>query len=158
VTESVAPYREERRVRIGRASGTGHAIGYGGFTMVELSASLAVVALVLLMGAPSLANLLARTRLDGATSALVNHMSFARAQAVSQGVQVSLCSSADGRTCSGDLDWRSGWIVFCGPPGEAGSIGANDLIRVAGAAGEGVHLRASRASFGYRPDGSLTVR
>lgn len=158
MTEAVAPYMDECRVRMGRASGTAQAVGYGGFTMVELSASLAVVALLLMMGAPSLANLLARTRLDSAASALVNHMGFARAQAVSQGVQVSLCSSSDGRTCSGDLDWRSGWIVFYGPPGEAGSIGANDLITVAGAASEGVHLRASRASFGYRPDGTLTVR
>jgi type IV fimbrial biogenesis protein FimT len=130
----------------------------GGFSLIELLTALAVVGLVLLLAVPSFSGLLANTRLEGAAQTLVTHMAFARAEAVSRGIPVSMCSSSDGRTCSGGLDWRSGWIVFLGSAAADGKVHASGLLRVQDAAGEGVHLWASRASFSYLPDGTVDVR
>jgi type IV fimbrial biogenesis protein FimT len=127
----------------------------GGFGLIELATTTAVAAVVLALAVPSLGGLLANTRLEGAAQALVTHMAFARTQAVSRGVPVSMCSSSDGRTCSGDLDWRSGWLVFLGAAPADGEVGAADVMRVGAAAGEGVHLKASHAAFTYLSDGSL---
>lgn len=129
-----------------------------GFSLIELLTTLAVVGVVLLLAVPSLSGLLADTRLEGAAKVLVSHMAFARAEAVSRGIRVSMCSSSDGRTCSGGLDWRSGWIVFLGSAASEGEIPASSLLRVQDAAGEGVHLWASRAHFSYLPDGTIDVQ
>jgi type IV fimbrial biogenesis protein FimT len=129
-----------------------------GFSLIELLTTLAVVGVVLLLAVPSFSGLLANTRLEGAAQTLVSHMAFARAEAVSRGMRVSMCSSSDGRTCSGRLDWRSGWIVFLGSAAADGKVEASDRIRVQDAAGEGVHLWASRACFSYLPDGTVDVQ
>lgn len=129
-----------------------------GFSLIELLTTLAVVGVVLLLAVPSLSGLLADTRLEGAAKILISHMAFARAEAVSRGFRVSMCSSSDGRTCSGGLDWRSGWIVFLGSAAADGKVQASCLLRVQDAAGQGVHLRASRASFSYLPDGTIDVK
>lgn len=133
------------------------ALRSGGLTLIELLTALAVAGVVLLLAAPSFSALLANTRLEGAAQTLVTHMAFARAEAVSRGIRVSMCSSSDGRTCSGRLDWRSGWIVFLGSAAADGKVQASDRIRVQDATGEGVHLWASRACFGYLPDGTVDV-
>jgi type IV fimbrial biogenesis protein FimT len=129
-----------------------------GFSLIELVTTLAVVGVVLLLAAPAFSRLLGDTRVDAAAETLVSHMAYARTLAVNRGVRVSLCSSSDGRTCSGTPDWRSGWLVFFGSPAGDGSIPASDLIRVQNGAGEGIHLRASRACFSYLPDGTIDVR
>lgn len=129
-----------------------------GFTLVELLVALVVAGIVLLLAVPSLAGLLARSRLDTVSNVLITHMAVAREQAVSRGVGVSMCSSSDGRTCSGNLDWMSGWIVFLEPAADGREIDAADIIRVGEAAGNGIHLRASHSYFTYLPDGTLDVR
>jgi type IV fimbrial biogenesis protein FimT len=129
-----------------------------GFTLIELLVTLVVAGIVLSVAVPSFASLLANTRLDGATNTLVSHMTLARSLAVSRGLRIAMCSSADGRTCSRNRDWGSGWIVFVEPERDGDPISESDLIRVQQAAGGGIHLRSSHAYFSYLPDGTLLVR
>lgn len=84
-----------------------------GFTLVELIAVIAIVAILLTIGVPSYRDIQNSYRISSEVNGLVGDLQFARAQAIKEGQAVTACVSTDGTTCaSNPSGWQQGWIVF----------------------------------------------
>ncbi|MCU4708829.1 GspH/FimT family pseudopilin [Acinetobacter pittii] len=78
-----------------------------GFTLVELMVTIAVMAIISMMAAPSMSNLLESKRLDGNQRDLINTLSEAKNQAIlgRQDVSINLNSTALNTPTS--LNWKA---------------------------------------------------
>ncbi len=99
-----------------------------GFTLIELMITLAVAAVLLVLAVPSFRETIAENRLTVANNELVGALNLARLEAVKRGVPVAACASADGATCTIDIYWEVGWIVFTDATGTAGEADGTDQI------------------------------
>lgn len=89
-----------------------HRLTPGGFTVIELMITLALIAILLALAAPSLQEAMMSIRITGHTNDLMADLAVARSEAVKRNVPVVLCSSTDGRTCAATASWNQGWIVY----------------------------------------------
>ncbi len=80
--------------------------GMRGFTLIELMVTLAVMAIVLSLAAPSFASLLASNRMSSQTNEFIGALNLARSEAVRRSQPVAL------RSNGGDLNFSTGWKVF----------------------------------------------
>ncbi|MEI1692427.1 pilus assembly FimT family protein [Acinetobacter nosocomialis] len=78
-----------------------------GFTLIELMVTIAVMAIIAMMAAPSMSNLLESKRLDTNQRDLISTLSEAKSQAVlgRQNVSVNLSSTASNTATS--LNWQA---------------------------------------------------
>lgn len=134
-----------------------------GFTLIELVVTLAVAAILLTLAAPSMADLLRANRLASANNGLVTALNVARAEALRRGASVTVCPSANQRSCVGSTDWATGWVVFedtattgnpASPP--ASGAGSERLISSTPAVGDQFVLTAQDTWYRYAPTGSLS--
>lgn len=92
------------------------------FTLLELMATLVVVATLLTLGAPRFAELLERERRTAALNQLVGAVQFARAAAIQYRARVVLCPAPAtipvdptlrlGLACGRRNDWHLGALIF----------------------------------------------
>jgi prepilin-type N-terminal cleavage/methylation domain-containing protein len=84
-----------------------------GFTLVELFVVLMVASIALGVGIPATNDFLANGRMAGAANDLVSTIYFARSQAMTLGVPVTVCA-VDPLTgnCSDTARLIDGWVVF----------------------------------------------
>jgi type IV fimbrial biogenesis protein FimT len=84
-----------------------------GFTLVELMITLAIAVILLTIGVPSFSTAIKNNRLTSATNDLVAVLNLARSEAVTRGLRVTACKSADQATCdTSGSGWEQGWIVY----------------------------------------------
>ena len=74
-----------------------------GFTLPELMAVLAIIAMLSAMAAPSLGAMIAAQRTKGAASDLFTALTRARSEAIKRNTEVSLTPAATG--------WQDGWRI-----------------------------------------------
>lgn len=98
-----------------------------GFTLLELMVTIAVIGVLAAWGIPNFSQLLASNRLTAQTNEVLTTLSFARSEAMKQGLQVTVCRSADGSACATSGTWSAGWIVFAESQGNVGTrdVGAD---------------------------------
>lgn len=107
-----------------------------GFTLVEVLVTLVVLALLLVVGLPSLRDAIALNAVQSHIKSLNGALSAARSEAISRGIDVGVCSSSTQTSCSGSNDWSSGWIVFVddgagtGTKDDATRNGSEEIIQV----------------------------
>ena len=82
-----------------------------GFTLVELMMTLAVAAVLVGVGVPSMQNLIRNNRLTAATNQFVSSLNIARSEAIKQGRNATVCVSDTQNSCSGS-NWRLGWLAW----------------------------------------------
>ncbi|SAL11543.1 Tfp pilus assembly protein FimT-like protein [Caballeronia humi] len=115
-----------------------------GFTLVELSVVLAVMAIIATFATPSFVAWHLRDQVDARARALVSTLSLARSEAVKRGARVTLCRIdaarrclTPGKTCDGGAaDWSCGWALFVerdGAPTLLRAQAASPSIAIAGA-------------------------
>jgi type IV fimbrial biogenesis protein FimT len=93
-----------------------------GFTLVELLVVIMIVSILMGIGAPSFKYVTNSNRLSAEVNGLLGDMQLARAEAIKEGVSVTVCASTDQATCSKSSDWSRGWIAFVDP----NNIGVRD--------------------------------
>lgn len=128
-----------------------------GYTLIELFTTLAVLGVVTALAVPNFRDFVRNNRATEEANALVGALALARSEAVTRGVPVSVCASADNATCSGDNDWSTGWIVFTDANAPAGAVdnGAvpDTVLRVLPALREGSVLTGDAAFIAYAASG-----
>lgn len=100
----------------------------GGFTLIELMVTLALVAIVLSFGVPNMTQLIRSNQVINQTNSVLGGIQLARAEAVKRGIGVAVCGSSDQVSCDGQ--WGQGWLVYEDSDG-ASSPTANNIIRMA---------------------------
>ena len=137
--------------------------GECGLSLIELMLALAVLAIVLSLGVPSMQGLVDGTRLRAQAHRLVTAINLARSEAILRNQPVSLCPSAMASTgtarCSGD--YAGGWIVFSNVDRDrVVDDEADNIIRVFESIPRGYTLtnragtRSASELITYLPDGS----
>lgn len=107
-----------------------------GFTIIELMVSITVLGVLLGVGVPAFNNLVRNNRLAAQTNALVGALNYARSEAATRSMPVSVCAASDATQtdCSEDAaDWGNGWIVFTDRAGDPGVIDDTDVVLQTGA-------------------------
>lgn len=129
-----------------------------GFTLVELLAALALLAILAGMAAPSLRELAARHRLATAANQFVASFQQARMHALANQLPTELCPAVQEHACSGGLDWSAGWLAWQDDdrnrrldPGEPVLARVDPLP-----AGLTARSSVGRPQLRYRPDGSAS--
>jgi type IV fimbrial biogenesis protein FimT len=103
----------------------------GGFTIIEMLVTMAVLAIIAAFAAPSYNNLMRSIRIDGDLSSIRSTLTYARSEAVNAQDFVGVCSSNNATACTGEDDWSVGWIVFVDVNDDQNYIAADDaLLRV----------------------------
>ncbi len=133
-----------------------------GFTLIELMVTVALVAVLASLAAPSLRDFIVRRNLESVTSEFQADIMKARTTAMNKNICVTMCmSSSAGNanpacTTSG-ADWQVGWIVFLNPscndttntvPSTAGEPAGGPKLNLIGArvAKEGQYYLQAQAS------------
>ena len=134
-----------------------------GFTLIELMAVTAVLAITLSIAIPSMQRTISNTRLRTEASRLLTALALARSEAIGRNDLVSLCPSSyvsDGiARCS--ENYADGWIVFSNRDRDrVVDEGSDEIIRVYSGLPSGYSLTNkagiinARELISYYPDGS----
>jgi type IV fimbrial biogenesis protein FimT len=84
-----------------------------GVTLLELMVTVAIVAILGALAAPSFQAMIQANRTRTVASELMDMLNLARSEAARRGQPVSVCPSSDGNSCSSTgTGWDSGWIAF----------------------------------------------
>lgn len=147
--------------RIYGHAGGGHGISalrrYHGFTLIELVVTVAVLAIIVAMAAPSFTSMINSNRLATNTNELVASVQLAKMESLRRGMRVGVCESSNGTTCTDGDNWAQ-WITIADIDRDDDLDAADEVLRVS-TARVPVQVRVS-ADIGdngnrieFRPDG-----
>jgi type IV fimbrial biogenesis protein FimT len=85
--------------------------GAAGFNMLELLVVTTLASILMAIAVPSYRYVTNSSRVSSEVNNLLGDMMLARAEAIRQGLPVTICPSTDGATCN-TTNWAKGWIVF----------------------------------------------
>lgn len=125
-----------------------------GFTLIELMVLVAIVAILAVIAVPNFSATIKGNRDTAQINTLAAGMALARSEAVKSGVNVTICSSNDGQTCSGSV-WTDGWVIrYVTPP-----PGTSTLIRTFPALSRDSSVGASSgvSSITFNPTGMTNL-
>ena len=100
-----------------------------GFSVIELMFVVALLAVLLSIGAPALQTMVTNNRISTAAGDLMADFTFARATAINRSQRVGICVSSDQATCTGS-SWTQGWIVFMDANSNGNLDPAETIVRV----------------------------
>ena len=122
-----------------------------GYTLYELLVTTGLIAILLAIGIPSFASMMARQRQLAEINALFHAIHVARKESIMRRKVVSLCPSHDGLRCANATDWSSGWIMFensdrDSPP----TVDAGEAVLQRHAVASDIIIQANRRGFTLR--------
>ena len=129
----------------------------GGFTLVELMVTVAVLAIMAGLAVPSFQATINANRLTGSVNELVNALQTARMEAIRRNRRAAVCFSAttDASTPTCSTTNPNGWLVFVDAD-RNGAFGSGDTLLLKSKAATSVRIAGSPALGGgvvYRADG-----
>lgn len=127
----------------------------GGFSLIELLISLALIAILLSIALPSYSYLIQDRYADTAARQLFTLLSYTRQQAIARKRQVVICAAADDSfsACipfkwSGKSDWSRGVMIFVDrDKNERFSADQDELLKVARLDGSVLDVSCTTGSF-----------
>ena len=81
----------------------------GGFTLLELLITIALIAIVMGIGVPSYQDFVVKNRIQTQASEIRSSLAMARVEAIRRGLWIRVCPGQDG--CRGG-NWHEGWNSF----------------------------------------------
>jgi len=122
-----------------------------GYSLYELLMTLTLAALILGLGLPSFAGVVARNRQHVEINALFHAIHLARKESIMRRQVVSLCPSVDATRCEPGKDWSSGWLMFANHDGdEPPQIDAGEPLLQVHTVGENIRITTNRRGFTLR--------
>jgi type IV fimbrial biogenesis protein FimT len=121
--------------------------------LLELLIGLAVVAVVMGLGAPSFREIALNARRAEQVNGVLRALHLARSTAILRAEPVVMCKTAGGAQCASDASaWSDGWIVFANrdrdsPP----RIDAGESVLAMQPRVERIVVRANRSAVTYWP-------
>lgn len=104
--------------------------GRNGFTLIELMVGVAVLAIALGAGVPSMSEFIKNSRLAAHTNDLLTSLHLARTEAGKRNARVTVCKSSDvinfDWNTTADTSWDIGWFVFV----DTASFGTHEVAEV----------------------------
>lgn len=107
-----------------------------GYTLIELMTVLAILAIVLALAVPALAELIQRQKISAATADLLAAIRLTRAEALRRGQRVDLVP-ADG------VEWASGWMIFIDDNGNRRADAGETILHVHDAVASGLAIKSA---------------
>ena len=83
-----------------------------GLTLMELLQTVGIATIVLSFGVPSMTSMVRKNQTVTYANEILSTIHAARAQAMQNVVQVSICKSIYLMTCTPSASWHHGWIAF----------------------------------------------
>jgi type IV fimbrial biogenesis protein FimT len=83
---------------------------HAGFTLVELLITIVIATILVALTVPAFHTFVQNNRITAQVNELVTALTLTRSEAVKRKQTVSICSSSDVSTCTGN--WNQGWIIF----------------------------------------------
>ncbi len=123
-----------------------------GMTVIELLTAMLVLAILMGLAVPSFREFSQNNRTVAATNDLVTALNLARNEALRRASPTVVCASANQATCSGALDWTTGWIAFVDRDND-GNVGANELLQAWSGVSGGLVASADRDRAAYNAMG-----
>jgi len=124
-----------------------------GFTLLEIMAALAVVAILIALAIPVFRETLLNTRRDEALAGLTRSLHLARSESLRSGRATVVCSlDATGRCVPRDIDWSHGWQVFVKQDDDDTTrLADSDRLLLEQRSSDGSLLSTNRHTYVYRP-------
>lgn len=125
-----------------------------GFTLIELMITVAVLAVLMALAAPSFRTFILDSRRSDVVNELVLSFQLARSEAARRGRPVGLCASGDGALCSGTNDWSEGWIVFENSDGVlpvSRTVATEELVKAYAPNSRSLTVRSTENRYVSRP-------
>jgi type IV fimbrial biogenesis protein FimT len=122
---------------------------------MELMVTVAVLAIVLGIGAPAFSGLMTRMRTIATMHLLTGALAQARLESIRRNAPIGVCPSGDGTRCAGSVVWDGGWIVFVDAARTGQPQSAADVIQTFDRPGGDLRLRATagRRLVRFSPNG-----
>jgi len=98
-----------------------------GFTLIELMITIAIIAILAAVAAPSMRDLVKNARMTSLVNDFMTDLSVARGEAVKRGVRATMCTSNTGTGCTA-TEWRFGWIIFAETVTANGAVDTDEPI------------------------------
>jgi len=125
-----------------------------GFTLIELMVTLAVAAILLTVGVPSMKDLILNNRLTAATNLFVSSINIARSEAIKQGRNATVCISTDLVSCTGGT-WNQGWLVWVDVDQNGNLDAPAEIIRTVEPLSNALQFTSAQNSFSIDSQGSV---
>lgn len=82
-----------------------------GFTLIELMVTIAVLAIVIAIAAPSFTSVIQSNRTTALNQEMLGAIQLARSEAVKRRKEVIICRTENQAVCTNGADWSAGWLI-----------------------------------------------
>lgn len=102
-----------------------------GYTIVELMAVVAIIAITLILGLPSFLDVIRTSQMTTRTNDFIAAVALARSEATRRNRVAEICARASDTSCDGG-SWDNGWIVWADADDDGTLDAPDEVIRIGG--------------------------